>query len=140
MKVTVEWKGNMLFKGVGARGSAFMDTVKQFNGQESFPSPKEFILFGLAGCTAMDVISILKKMKQEVYAFDIDVDAPVTEEEPHPFTSYKIIYKLWGKGLEKEKVEKAVVLSQEKYCGVSATLAKSGPVSWEIHLFEGEKK
>ncbi len=140
MKVTVEWKGNMLFKGVGANGTAFMDTSAQFNGQGSFPSPKEFILFGLAGCTAMDVVSIMKKMKQDVRRFEVDVDAPVSKEEPAVFESYKIIYKLWGIALEKEKAEKAVTLSQEKYCGVSATLAKSGPVTYEIQLFEGDGK
>jgi putative redox protein len=109
-----------------------MDTVQEVGGQDSSLTPKEMILSGLGGCTGMDTISILKKMKNIPEKFEIEVKAETEEEFPKEFKSFKIIYKFWGKDLDKKKVEKAVNLSQDKYCGVSETLKKGAELNYEI--------
>ena len=97
-------------------------------------TPKKLTLVSLAGCTAMDIVSLLEKMRQEITAVEVAVEAPVTDEHPRTYTAMKIIYTLRGPNLDREKVEKAVALSKEKYCGVSALLAKAVPITYEIVL------
>lgn len=99
-------------------------------------TPKKLTLLSLAGCTAMDVISLVQKMQQEVTYFDVAVEAPLTDEHPRHYTEMKIIYTLRGRGLDPEKVNKAVKLSKEKYCGVSALLAKAVPITFEVVIEE----
>jgi putative redox protein len=84
----------------------------------------------------MDVISILRKMKVEPDDFSVEAEADVTDEHPMVFTKIKLIYRLTGKNLPRDKVEKAVNLSQERYCGVSAMLQKAAPVEYEIIIEE----
>lgn len=134
MKVITEWKGNMLFKANGEYGYAMMDTSGDVGGQETALSPKEMILAGLAGCTGMDVISILRKMRALPEKMDVVVDAALDPEFPKPFTSFMIIFRFWGEQLDREKIEKAVKLSHEKYCGVSATLGQAAPLEVQIEL------
>jgi len=91
------------------------------------------LLVSLAGCTAMDVISILKKMREPVSWFNLKVSGDLTEEHPKKFTSFKVIYQFKkSDGLNPDNVLKAVELSQTKYCGVSATLKDGHEVAWEI--------
>ncbi|MBX3103295.1 MAG: OsmC family protein [Bacteroidetes bacterium] len=97
-------------------------------------TPKKLMLVSLAGCTAIDVVSLLEKMRQELTAFEVAVEAPVTDEHPRTYTEMKIIYTLRGNNLDPEKVRKAVELSKEKYCGVSALLRKAVPLSFEIRI------
>jgi len=134
MKVITEWKGNMLFKAHGGNGYALMDSSRELGGQETAPSPKEMILAGLAGCTGMDVVSILRKMRALPEKMDIVVEASLDSEFPKPFTSFLIIFRFWGEELDKGKIEKAVKLSHEKYCGVSATLSQAAPIDIKIEL------
>jgi putative redox protein len=89
-------------------------------------------LLALAGCTGMDVVSLLKKMRVEFDDFNIVVDANVTEEHPKLYDSMHIIYRFKGKNLPMDKLQKVVELSQDKYCGVSATFKKGIDVTWEI--------
>jgi putative redox protein len=134
MKVITEWKGNMLFKAHGKNGYAVMDASGDVGGQESAPSPKEMILAGLAGCTGMDVVSILKKMRALPEKMDIVVEASLAEEFPKPFTSFTVLFRFWGDALDREKIHKAVTLSHEKYCGVSATLSRAAALDFRIEL------
>jgi len=90
------------------------------------------MLVALAGCTGMDIVSILEKMRVEIQDLDIKVEGEVTEEHPKHFTSMHITYEFWGNDLPLDKLEKAVALSDEKYCGVSATLKKGIPVTHSI--------
>lgn len=113
-----------------------MDALPDVGGEDSGPRPKELMLASLAGCTGMDVISILKKMRVEVEAFDMDIVADITEEHPKHYTAMHIIYKLKGKNIDPEKVKKAVDLSQEKYCGVSAAYRKALTLTYEIQITE----
>lgn len=113
-----------------------IDAAEQFGGQDKGPKPKGLTLTALAGCTAMDVISILRKMKVEPDDFSVEAEADVSDEHPMVFKTIKLVYRLKGKDLPREKVEKAVNLSQERYCGVSAMLQKAAPVTYEIIIEE----
>lgn len=113
--------------------SVIMDTKKESGGEDSAPSPMEFILFGLGGCTGMDVVSILRKMNYKINEFYIDIEAERNEEHPKIYKNIKIIYNIKG-DIPFEKVQHAVKLSQEKYCSVSAMLSKSSVITYEIKM------
>ena len=112
-----------------------MDGPAKVEGNEGATSPKELVLIALGGCTGMDVISILKKMRENVDRFEIDIDAE-SEEEKHPkvYTKIHILYNFWGDTLKKAVVEKAISLSQESYCSVSAMLKKSVEITYSYKI------
>jgi putative redox protein len=109
-----------------------IDADEGVGGQGKGPRPKGLMLTSLAGCTAMDVISILRKMRIEPESFSVETEAEVTDEHPKVFSKVKITYRLKGDGIDRAKVEKAVNLSQDRYCGVSAMLRKATPIEFEI--------
>ena len=108
-----------------------MDTTPEL-GDDSGASPKQLLLAGLAGCTGMDVVSLLNKMRVPFTNFEMDIEADLTEEHPIVFSEIRLIYKFFGTDLDTAKVEKAVKLSQDKYCGVSAMLKKNSPIEYSI--------
>ena len=113
-----------------------VDVDQANGGQDLGPRPKALMLVALAGCTGMDVVSILEKMRVELSDLKIKVDGEVTEEHPKHFTSMHITYEFWGKELPMDKLEKAVLLSDEKYCGVAATFKQGIPVTHSILVHE----
>ena len=113
-----------------------LDATPEVGGGDKGPRPKPLMLVALAGCTGMDVVSILKKMRVEPAGLRIWVEAEQTEEHPKQYSSMKVIYEFKGKDLPKDKLEKAVNLSEERYCGVSAVYRKAIPVSTEIRVIE----
>jgi putative redox protein len=113
-----------------------IDANVSVGGQNKGPRPKGLLLTSLAACTAMDVISILRKMRIEPESFSVEARADVTDDHPKVFKAIHITYTLKGRDIAKDKVEKAVQLSQEKYCGVSAMLKKAAPVEYDI-VIEG---
>lgn len=118
-------------------GHKFMiDADENVGGKDRGPRPKPLLLTSLAGCTAMDVISILRKMRVEVEAFHVDVEANNTEEHPKHYDAIKLIYRFKGKDLPMDKLEKAVNLSQDRYCGVTYMLQKAVDVQHEIKVEE----
>lgn len=110
-----------------------MDGPPDFQGSDSATRPKELILIGLGGCTGADVASILSKMRENLLRFKIDIDAESATEHPKVFTKIHITYKFWGENLKKDNLEKAIALSQDRYCSVSAMLKKSVSIS---HSYE----
>jgi putative redox protein len=102
-----------------------MDGPADFGGHNSAIRPKELILVSLGGCTGMDVISILNKMREPLQRFEIDISAESASEHPRVFTKIHINYKFWGENLKEANLEKAINLSQERYCSVSAMLRTS---------------
>ena len=135
-KVETAWKGEMKFDAVVSGHHVVMDALPAVGGNDSGPRPKELMLASLAGCTGMDVVSILKKMRVEFDSFNIVVEADVTEEHPKHYTGMHLVYEFKGKNLDLEKLNKAVELSQDKYCGVSAVYRKAMPVTYEIKITE----
>jgi putative redox protein len=131
-KINASWQGNMKFDALVSGHTLSMDAMPEVGGENSGPRPKELMLASLAGCTGMDVVSILKKMKVELDGFDIEVKANLTDEHPKHYTSMHVIYKFKGNGLDVDKLKKAVELSQDKYCGVSAAYRKAMALSYEI--------
>ncbi|HPT79295.1 MAG TPA: OsmC family protein [Candidatus Atribacteria bacterium] len=96
------------------------------------PSPKKLLLAGLIGCTGIDVVSILKKMQVEPESLAIEAEAESSNEHPKVYTSIKLTFKFTGDNLPIDKLEKAVSLSQEKYCGVAAMLKKTAPIEYKV--------
>ena len=114
----------------------FIDTIPEQGGKNMGPKPKPLMMAALAGCTAMDVVSILKKMREEVEEFHVEVEGELAEEHPKKFLGMKIIYRVKGKNISRKNVEKAVDLSSTRYCGVSANYRESFPVDHEIIIEE----
>jgi putative redox protein len=130
--VNTAWAGKMKFDTEVNGHHIILDAAEDVGGENAGPRPKALMLSALAGCTGMDVISILKKMKVEPENFNIKIEADLTEEHPKVYSKVHIIYEFKGKDLEIEKLQKAIELSQEKYCGVSAMYRKAMDVSYEI--------
>ena len=135
-EVNLDWTDGMAFEANMDGHKIIVDAPEEVGGKDTGPRPKKFMLLALAGCTGMDVVSMLKKMRVSYDALNIRVEADVTEEHPKHYTSMKVIYEFKGKNLPLEKLEKAVTMSEEKYCGVSAVYKKAMPVSTEIKIIE----
>ena len=132
--INMNWKGGMAFETELDGHKMVVDAMEAGGGSDLGPRPKVLMLVALGGCTGMDVVSILKKMRVEVADLNIRVEANMTEEHPKQFDDMKIIYEFSGDNLDKEKLKKAVDLSMERYCGVSAVYRKAMPVNYEIVL------
>lgn len=113
-----------------------LDSVKSFGGGEAATKPMELVLIALGGCTTMDVLSILKKMREDVRDFDINIDADKAEGHPSVFTKIHLHYIIKGKNIKSENVNKAIELSMNQYCSVSAMLKKSVDVTWDFEIQE----
>ena len=130
--VNVNWSGDMAFD-VEVNGfNLKIDAAEAVGGKNGGPRPKPFILVALGGCTGMDVVSILKKMRIEPEYFNVEVSGEMTEEHPKYYDKLHIRYIFKGENLPMEKLEKAVNLSQDRYCGVSEMLAKAATITHEI--------
>ncbi|WP_289043943.1 OsmC family protein [uncultured Olleya sp.] len=117
-KITTNWKGNMLFDSDNPSGHhVMMDTDVEGQEREGL-SPKALMLSSLAGCSGLDVVSILEKMKVEVDDYKMVVEGQLTDEHPKTYHTVTIDYHFTGKDLNESKIKKAVDLSAEKYCGV----------------------
>ena len=131
MYASVEWQGKMGFTGQAATETTVaLDAPPAVGGESKGFRPKELMLNALAGCTAMDVISILRKMKCEPQGFRVEVTAEETEEHPKVFTSFHIKYIVKGE-VPEAKLEKAINLSQERYCGVTVMYRSFATVTHE---------
>lgn len=131
-----EWLGKMSFLAhTDSNRQVLMDSKKESGGLGAAPTPMELVLSALTGCTGMDVVSILAKMKvlDEVEIFNMEVSAEKSEEHPRIYTKIhlKYIFKFRDEP-RKEQVEKAVQLSQEKYCSVAGMLKKAAQLTYEI--------
>ncbi len=132
--VDLEWKQNMSFETEMDGHLITLDAGSESGGDNLGPRPKKFMLTALAGCTGMDVILILKKMKVFPESFHVLVEGDLTEDEPKRYSKMKVIYQFKGSDLPIEKLKKAVKLSEDKYCGVSAVYKKALDLSSEIRI------
>jgi putative redox protein len=135
-KVKINWLENMAFEAEVNGHKIMLDAADAVGGENRGPRPKPLMMVALAGCTGMDVMSILKKMRVEVDGFNIFVEGDLTEEHPKQFSQMQIVYEFKGSDLPLDKLEKAVNLSQEKYCGVSAMYKKAFGITSEIRITE----
>ena len=134
--VNTRWLSNMAFEADVNGHKIVMDADQHVGGENRGPRPKPFMLAALGGCTAMDVISILKKMRVDIESFNVKVEGDLTEEFPKHFYKMHVIYEFTGKDLPMDKLKKAVELSEERYCGVSAVYKKALEITSEIKVTE----
>jgi putative redox protein len=123
VEAKMKWTGGLRFEGESLFGHPIAtDAALSAGGDENGYKPTELLLYGLAGCTGIDVLSILKKMKQELTGLEIEVKGHQPDQFPKPFNRIEVKYIFKGKNLDRAKVEHAVELSENKYCSVSQTL------------------
>lgn len=132
MKSILTWKEGMLFNAEADNNTISMD-AKAPLGKNQGMTPKELVAAGLAGCTAMDVVALLKKHKQSFSSFEVLIDITMSTGLPSVFTEANLTFVLNG-SVDKEVYLNAVTLSQTKYCGVSAMLAKAFPIKYIVNL------
>ncbi len=133
----VKWVENLKFIGDAPSGHSIeIDGPPEIGGDDSAVRPGELTLVALGGCTAIDVVSILRKMRIEFESFEVVVNAEPAEEHPKVWTKLHLKYILKGKNIDEAKVKKAIELSEEKYCSVSAMLKKTAELTWEYVIEE----
>ena len=140
MEVVLNWKGNMAFEGAGDSGFVQRMDTDAAGGENTGARPMEFIALGLAGCTAMDVISILQKKRQPVKEFQVQVHAQRAEEHPKVIVSAVIEYLVTGRDVDEEALLRAISLSAEKYCPAQAMLSKAFPMQLVYKIFDEDGK
>ncbi len=135
-KVHTTWKGKMAFEAQIGGFNFMIDATEAVGGENRGPQPKPLSLVSLAGCTAMDVISILGKMRVEPDFFDVEVDGELTDVHPKYYHTINIKYVFKGDNLPMDKLEKAVNLSQDRYCGVTEMLRRAAKINHEIVILD----
>jgi len=134
-KIELTWKDNMLFESKHEDGTLQIDAP--MDGSESRGMrPKALMLTALAGCSGLDIVSLLKKMRAEVDDFKIVTTAELTEEHPKVYKNVVVTYKFFGSNFKKDKIEKSVNLSVERYCGVMEMFRKFTDVTVNIEYIE----
>ncbi|MEO7983242.1 MAG: OsmC family protein [Bacteroidota bacterium] len=128
-KTITKWKTGQEFTSSLGHNTVAIDGKRQ----HGF-GPKALLLAGLAGCSGIDIVGILEKMRVEFSGLEIDVEADQAEEHPKVYTEINITYKIKTDKSNEDKVKKAIDLSLEKYCGVSAMLRKNSPIHYKLEL------
>lgn len=138
MKARIKWVEEVSFLGETESGHAvLMDGPPAGGGRNLGPRPMEMLLLGTGGCTAYDVIHILKKSRQPVTDCVIEIDAQRAESDPKVFTAIHFHFVVTGKGLKADAVERAIKLSAEKYCSASIMLGKAADITHDFEIQEG---
>jgi putative redox protein len=133
MKARVKWNEGMSFVGEAGSGHAVViDGAPEHGGRNVGLRPMELVLIGAAGCTAFDVVMILKKARQPIADCVVEADAQRAETDPRVFTRIHLRYTVAGQGLDARQVERAVALSKDKYCSATIMLAKTAEVTAEV--------
>lgn len=132
MQAMCRWKSAMSFEAVNRQHTILMDAKPPF-GKDQAASPKELLLDAMCGCTAMDVVSLLRKAKEEPTAFTVEAHTDLTGGHPSVFKHVHLVYRLEGAAMPQHVVD-AVEKSMSLYCGVSAMIAKACPITYEIHV------
>jgi putative redox protein len=139
MKATVQWKEKMMFVGMPDSGFPVqLDSDPYFGGSNSGVRPMELVALGLAGCTAMDVLSILQKKRQKVTSFEVKVNAPRSAEHPQVFTGAVILYIVTGNNVNEMALLRSIELSFTKYCPVQKMLEGTFPMELHYEIYEEE--
>jgi putative redox protein len=136
-QVRMIWAGGRKFSGVDSFGNTITtDISKDAGGQEEGHSPAELVLFALAGCTGIDVVGIMDKMRQPLESLEIEITAENNDEYPRAFHSFEVKYVARGRGIDPERFARAIQLSEEKYCIVSHTLKHNAAVTTSYEILE----
>ncbi len=137
MKATVKWLDHMSFVGESGSGhSVVMDGPPDDGGRDMGVRPMEMVLLGMGGCTAFDVVHILKKGRQQITDCHVELEAERAADVPKVFTKIHAHYIIKGKSLDAKKIERAVVMTAEKYCSVSIMLAATVEITHDFEIIE----
>lgn len=137
MKASIKWTGNVSFTGTADSGHTInMDGAPESGGQNLGARPMELVLIGTGGCTSFDVVSILRKSRQEITGCVAEVDAQRAETDPKVFTHIHIHFVVSGKHLDSKKVQHAIELSATKYCSASIMLGKTAKITHDFEIIE----
>lgn len=137
MKARLNWVEDMTFVATSGSGHALvLDAAPDIGGHNLGPRPMELVLMGTGGCTAIDVVHILRKGRQPVSGCTVELEAQRAEQDPKVFTRIHFKFAVKGKGLKPEAVERAIRLSAEKYCSASIMLAKTAELTHEFEIVE----
>lgn len=140
MECTVKWMGNsngMSFVAeTGSKHMVLMDGAPEAGGRDMAPRPMEMILAGTGGCTAFDVVLILKRGRHQVEGCEVSLHAERADTDPKVFTKVHFHYKVTGKQLKPEAVARAIELSKDKYCSASIMMAKTAEITHDFEIIE----
>jgi len=137
MHAVIKWIGKASFEGAADSGHTVrMDGPPEHGGENSAARPMEIVLIGMGGCTAFDVIHILRKGRQEVTDCTAEIDATRADTDPKVFTRIHIHFQVSGRGLDPKRVEKAIELSATKYCSASIMLGKTAEITHDFEVIE----
>lgn len=135
MKTRVKWLDNMSFVGESGSGhSIVMDGPPEFGGRNLGVRPMEMLLLGLGGCASFDVVSMLKKSKQDLVDCDVEITAERADSEPKVFTKIHLHFIVSGNNLSESRVKRAIELSAEKYCSASIMLGKTADMTHDYQV------
>ncbi len=138
MKTRITWLEDMTYVAQSPSGHALViDGPPELGGHNIGPRPMELLLMGMGGCTAIDVVNILRKARQELRGCELQIDAERADSDPKVFTTIQIHFILTGKSLSAKHVERAIHLSAEKYCSASIMLGKTAQITHTFELREG---
>jgi len=140
MEANIKWTENMSFSGISVSGQEIkMDASVEVGGNNSGARPMELLLYGLAGCTGIDIVSILNKMRLNFTSFEMNVKGDRAEDHPKRYTHIHIHYEFEGEELPEHKIVRAIQLSKDKYCSVTHSLNAEITASYSINGVNNEK-
>lgn len=134
-EVTAEWKGELAFLGWNRKGGEVQ--MGMLDGKPGL-TPMELLLAGVAGCTGMDIVDILKKKRQDLQSFQVKVRGKRVDTYPRIYDEIEILYLIWGNTIDPKAVEQAIQLSEEKYCSASAMLRSVANISSSYEIFSAD--
>ncbi len=137
MGIKLEYLGGLQFRAYQDKDNGYsvlLDTSKESGGNDEGVKPTDLILVSLAGCSSMDIVSILKKKKQDIEGYKVNVTGERAETHPRVFTKISIIYEIKGKNIDEQAVIRAIELSKDKYCSVWAMLKNSVDIEWSYKI------
>lgn len=139
MKARIQWTGDVSFSGVGDSGHALqMDGPAEYGGRNKGPRPMELVLIGMGGCTAFDVVNILRKARQQITDCFAQIDADRAITDPKVYTRIHVHFVVTGNGLDPNKVGHAIELSASKYCSASIMLAKTAKITHDFEIVQAK--
>ncbi len=137
MKARIKWIENVAFEGETESGhTLIMDGSPEVGGQNLGPRPMETVLMGTGACSAIDVVLILKKSREQVSDCVVEISAERADTDPKVFTRIHFHYLVTGKSLDQAKVARAIQLSAEKYCSATAMMARTAAVTYDVEIIE----
>lgn len=136
-EVNAEWLGEYAFRGMNETGGSLQ--MGTYQGKPGV-SPMELLLLGVAGCTGVDVVSILSKKRKSLQDLKVNVRAKRADQHPKVWNEIEVVYHLWGEDLDEKSVEQAIQLSKEKYCSASAMLSATAKISTSFVIHPSDEK